>query len=197
MPPSVPTGLPSALLERRPDIRAAEQALIAANAQIGVAKAAYFPQIVLSGLIGGQSSQLVSLFSARNDAWLFGPQVTQPIFYAGRLGSNVKLSEAARESSLTQYRKAIITAFSDVSNALIAYQRVREERVHEELLVAAVADRKRLAYVRWRGGVDTMLNALQADNDLFSAELTLAQIRLNELLSVVQLYKALGGGWQQ
>jgi multidrug efflux system outer membrane protein len=197
MPPSVPTGLPSALLERRPDIRAAEQALIAANAQIGVAKAAYFPQIALSGLIGGQSSQLVSLFSARNDAWLFGPQVTQPIFYAGRLGSSVKLSEATRESSLTQYRKAIITAFSDVSNALIAYQRVREERVHEERLVAALADRKRLAYVRWEGGVDTMLNALQADNDLFSAELTLAQIRLNELLSVVQLYKALGGGWQQ
>ncbi len=195
MPPSVPTGLPSALLERRPDVRAAEQALIAANAQIGVAKAAYFPQIALSGLIGGQSSQLASLFSARNDAWLFGPQVTQPIFYAGRLGSNLKVSEAARQSSLTQYRKAIITAFSDVSNALIAYQRVRERRVQEELLVAAVADRKRLAYVRWRGGVDTMLNALQADNDLFSAELTLAQVRLNELLSVVQLYKALGGGW--
>jgi multidrug efflux system outer membrane protein len=197
MPPSVPTGLPSALLERRPDVRAAEQALIAANAQIGVAKAAYFPQIALSGLIGGQSSQLVSLFSARNDAWLFGPQVTQPIFYAGRLRSNLRLSEAEQESSLIQYRQAIITAFSDVSNALIAYQRVREERVHEERLVAALADRKRLAYVRWEGGVDTMLNALQADNDLFSAELTLAQIRLNELLSVVQLYKALGGGWQQ
>jgi multidrug efflux system outer membrane protein len=139
----------------------------------------------------------VSLLSAHNDFWLFGPQVTQPIFYAGRLRSNVRLSEAEQESSLVQYRKAIITAFSDVSNALIAYQRVREERVHQERLVTAVTDRKRLAYVRWWGGVDTMLNALQADNDLFSAELTLAQIRLNELLSVVQLYKALGGGWQQ
>jgi multidrug efflux system outer membrane protein len=195
--PSVPVGLPSALLERRPDIRAAEQALIAANAQIGVAKAAYFPQIALSGVIGGESPQLVSLLSARNDAWLFGPQVTQPIFYAGRLGSNLKLSQAQRESRIIEYRKAIITAFSDVSNALIAYQRVKEERVHQEALVTAVADRKRLAYVRWRGGVDTMLNALQADNDLFSAELSLAQIRLNEVLSVVQLYKALGGGWQQ
>jgi outer membrane protein, multidrug efflux system len=197
MPPRVPTGLPSALLERRPDILAAEQALIAANAQIGVAKAAYFPQIALSGIIVGQSSQLASLFSGRNDAWFFGPQVTQPIFYAGRLGSNLKLTEATRQSTLAQYQRAIITAFSEVSNALIAYQRVREQRVLEEQLVEAVADRKRLAYVRWRGGVDTMLNALQADNDLFSAELTLAQIRLNELLSVVQLYRALGGGWQQ
>jgi multidrug efflux system outer membrane protein len=196
MPPSVPAGLPSDLLERRPDIRAAEQALIAANAQIGVAKAAYFPQIALSGLIGGQSSQLASLLSPSNDVWLFGPQLTQPIFYAGRLGSNVNLTEAQRESRLVEYRKAIITAFSDVSNALIAYQRVKEERVHQQALVTAVADRKRLAYVRWRGGVDTMLNALQADNDLFSAELSLAQIRLNEVLSVVQLYKALGGGWQ-
>jgi len=197
MPLSVPPGLPSALLERRPDVRAAEQALVAANARIGVAKAAYFPQITLSGLIGGQSPQLVSLLSARNDAWLFGPQVTQPIFYAGRLGSNLKLSEAQRESTIIEYRKAIITAFSDVSNALIAYQRVKEERLHQERLVTALADRKRLAYVRWRGGVDTMLNALQADNDLFSAELSLAQIRLNDVLSVVQLYKALGGGWQQ
>jgi multidrug efflux system outer membrane protein len=196
MPPSVPAGLPSALLERRPDIRAAEQALVAANAKIGVAKAAYFPQIALSGLIGGQSPQLVSLLSTPNDVWLFGPQVTQPIFYAGRLGSNLKLSEAQRESTIIGYRKAIVTAFSDVSNALIAYQRTREERVHQQALVTAVADRKRLAYVRWRGGVDTMLNALQADNDLFSAELSLAQIRLYEVLSVVQLYKALGGGWQ-
>src|SRR5260370_17998865 len=191
MPPSVPTGLPSALLERRPDVRAAEQALIAANAQIGVAKAAYFPQIGLSGLIGGQSSQLASFFSGRNDAWLFGPQVTQPIFYAGRLGSNVKVSEAARQSSLTQYRKAITTAFLDVSNALIAYQRVRERRVQEELLVAAVADRKRLAYVRWRGGVDTVLNALQADNDLFSSGRSLRQGRFNELLTAFHTFKAL------
>src|SRR5260370_29166761 len=191
MPPSVPTGLPSALLERRPDVRAAEQALIAANAQIGVAKAAYFPQITLSGLIGGQSSQLASFFSGRNDAWLFGPQVTQPIFYAGRLGSNLKVSEAARQSSLTQYRKAIITAFSDVSNALIAYQRVRERRVQEELLVAAVAERKRLAYVRWRGAVGTMLNAPQGGNRLLLADLPLEQARVNALLSLAQIYNSL------
>jgi multidrug efflux system outer membrane protein len=196
MPPEVPAGLPSALLDRRPDIRAAEQALIAANANIGVAKAAYFPQLSLSGLLGGQSSQLSSLFSGPHSAWSFVPQVTQPIFTAGRLKSNVKLAEAERNSALIQYEKTIQTAFTDVSNALIAHQRTRESRAEQENLVAALEDRKRLAYIRYRGGVDTELNALDADRDLFQAQLTLAQIRYSELLSVVQLYKALGGGWQ-
>ena len=196
LPPEVPAGLPSALLERRPDIRGAEQNLIAANADIGVAKAAYFPQLSLSGLIGGQSTQLSSLFNGPNSAWSFVPQVTQPIFTAGRLRSNVKLAEAERNSALVQYEKTIQTAFTEVSNGLIAHQRTRQSRVEQEKLVAALEDRKRLAYVRYRGGVDTQLNALDADRDLFQAQLTLAQIRLNELLSVVQLYKALGGGWQ-
>ena len=196
LPPEVPAGLPSALLERRPDIRAAEQSLVAANAEIGVAKAAYFPQISLSGFLGGQSTQLSSLFSAPSRVWTLTPQVAQPIFTAGRLKSNVKLTEAQRQSALIQYQKAIQTGFTDVSNVLIAHQRVRESRVQQELLVTALADRKRLAYVRYRGGVDTLLNALDADRDLFQAQLALSQIRLNEVLSVVQLYKALGGGWQ-
>jgi multidrug efflux system outer membrane protein len=196
MPPDVPAGLPSALLERRPDIRAAEQNLIAANAQIGVAKAAYFPQISLTGFLGGQGNQLSSLFSGPSAVWNFTPQLTQPIFTAGRLKSNVKLQEALRDSALVQYEKTIQTAFAEVSNALIAHQRIRESRVQQELLVAALQDRTRLAYVRYRGGVDTLLNALDADRDLFQAELTLSQIRLNELDSVVQLYKALGGGWE-
>jgi multidrug efflux system outer membrane protein len=195
-PPEVPAGLPSALLERRPDIRAAEQNLIAANAQIGVARAAYFPQLSLSGLIGGQSTQLSSLFSGPHSAWSFVPQVTQPIFTAGRLRSNVRLAEAQRDSALLGYQKTIQTAFTEVSNALIAHQRVRESRVQQQALVAALEDRKRLAYARYTGGVDTQLNALDADRDLLQAELDLRQIRLNELLSVVQLYKALGGGWQ-
>ena len=194
--PEVPAGLPSALLERRPDLRAAEQNLIAANAEIGVAKAAYFPQISLSGFLGGQGTQLASLFSGPSAVWNFTPQVTQPIFTAGRLKSEVKLSQARRDSALIQYEKSIQTAFTEVSNALIAHQRVRESRVQQELLVAALQDRKNLAYVRYRGGVDTLLNALDSDRDLFQAELTLSQIRLNELDSVVQLYKALGGGWQ-
>ena len=196
MPPEVPAGMPSSLLERRPDIRAAEQALIAANANIGVAKAAYFPQLSLSGLLGGQSTQLSSLFSGPHSTWSFVPQLSQPIFTAGRLKSNVKLAEAERDSALIQYEKTIQTAFGEVSNALIAHQRTRESRVEQEKLVLALQDRTRLAYVRYRGGVDTQLNALDADRDLFQAELSLAQIRLGELLSVVQLYKALGGGWQ-
>lgn len=195
-PPDVPAGLPSALLERRPDIRAAEQNLIAANAQIGVAKAAYFPQISLSGLLGGQGQQLSSLFAGPSSIWNLTPQVTQPIFTAGRLKSNVKLTEAQQQSALIQYEKTIQTAFSEVSNSLIAHQRERESRLEQELLVAALQDRTRLAYARYRGGVDTLLNALDADRDLFQAELTLSQVRLSELLSVVQLYKALGGGWQ-
>jgi multidrug efflux system outer membrane protein len=196
LPPEVPAGLPSALLERRPDIRAAEQNLVAANANIGVAKAAYFPQITLSGFLGGQGTQLSSLFSGASGVWGFTPQVTQPIFTAGRLKSNVKLAEALEQSSLIQYQKAIQTAFAEVSTALSAHQRARESREQQELLVAALRDRTRLAYVRYRGGVDTLLNALDSDRDLFQAELTLSQIRLSELVSVVQLYKALGGGWQ-
>jgi multidrug efflux system outer membrane protein len=196
MPPEVPAGLPSALLERRPDIRAAEQTLIAANAEIGVAKAAYFPQISLTGFLGGQGNQLTSLFSGPSAVWNFTPQVTQPIFTAGRLKSNVRFQEALHDSALVQYEKAIQTAFTEVSNALIAHQRVRESRIQQELLVAALQDRTRLAYVRYRGGVDTLLNALDADRDLFQAQLTLSQIRLSELDTVVQLYKALGGGWQ-
>ena len=195
-PPEVPVGLPSALLERRPDIRAAEQNLIAANADIGVAKAAYFPQLSLSGLIGGQSTQLSSLFSGPHSAWSFVPQITQPLFTAGRLHSNLRLAEAQRDSALVQYQKAIQTAFTEVSNALIAHQRVRESRMQQQALVGALEDRKRLAYARYLGGVDTQLNALDADRDLLQAQLDLRQIRLNELLSVVQLYKALGGGWQ-
>jgi multidrug efflux system outer membrane protein len=195
LPPDVPAGLPSALLERRPDILAAEQNLVAANANIGVAKAAYFPQISLSGFLGGQSTQLSSLFNGPHSAWSFVPQLSQPIFTAGRLKSNVKLAEAQREDALIQYERAVQTAFTEVSNGLIAHQRVRESRLKQEALVATLQDRTRLAYVRYRGGVDTQLNALDADRDLFQAQLNLAQIRLNELLSVVQLYKALGGGW--
>ena len=196
LPPAVPPGLPSALLERRPDIRAAEQNLIAANAEIGVARAAYFPRISLSGFLGGASTQLSSLFNGPARTWSVVPQVTQPIFTAGRIKSGVRLAQAERDHALVQYEKVIQTAFTEVSDALIAHQRVRESREKQELLVNALQDRLRLAYMRWRGGVDTQLNALDADRDLFQAQLTLARLRLEEILSTVQLYKALGGGWQ-
>jgi outer membrane protein, multidrug efflux system len=196
VPPEVPAGLPSALLQRRPDIRSAEQALVAANANIGVARAAYFPQISLTGLLGGQSSRLVNLFSGPSGAWTFVPQVTQPILAGGRIKSGVRMAEAERDRAQIAYEKSIQTAFREVSDALIAHQRTHESRVEQERLVSALQDRKRLAYIRYQGGVDTQLNALDADRDLFQAELTLAQIRYAELASVVQLYKALGGGWE-
>jgi multidrug efflux system outer membrane protein len=196
VPPEVPAGLPSALLERRPDIRSAEQALVAANANIGVARAAYFPQISLTGLIGGQSSRLANLFSGPSGTWTFVPQLTQPIFAGGRIRSSAQMAEAERDRAQIVYEKSIQTAFKEVSDALIAHQRTNESRVEQERLVSALQDRKRLAYVRYQGGVDTQLNALDADRDLFQAELALAQIRYAEVVSVIQLYKALGGGWE-
>lgn len=196
-PPAAPPGLPSSLLERRPDIRAAEAALAAATANIGVAKAAYFPRISLTGFLGGQSSQLSNLFSGAGGAWNFAPQATLPIFNAGRIKSNVKLSKAQRQLALTQYQQAIKTGFREVSDALVEYRKVKEIRAQQELLVTTLQDRSRLAYLRYRGGVDTLLNALDADRDLFDAELSLALTKRNELLALVQLYKALGGGWQQ
>ncbi len=195
-PPAVPPGLPSSLLERRPDLRATEQSLIAANANIGVAKAAYFPTISLTGLLGFESNHLASLFKGANSTWQFVPQVTQPIFTAGRITSQVRLAEAQQQRALIQYEKAIQTAFREVSDALVQYRRVKEIRTQQALLVTTLQDRSQLAYMRYRGGVDTLLNALDADRDLFNAELSLTQTERNELFALVQLYKALGGGWQ-
>jgi multidrug efflux system outer membrane protein len=195
-PPAVPPGLPSSLLERRPDIRFAEQSLVAANAIIGVARAAYFPRISLTGFLGFQSGQLTNLFSGPAGVWQFVPQVTQPIFTAGRLRSNVRLARAQQDIALIQYERVIQTAFREVSDALIEHQKIREIRARQEQLVATLEDRSRLSYMRYRGGIDTLLNALDADRDLFDAELRLAETRRNELLALVQLYRALGGGWQ-
>ena len=195
-PPTVPPGLPSDLIERRPDIRSAEQSLIAAEARIGVAKAAYFPRISLTGFLGFESAQLSNLFKASRSVWAFVPQITQPIFTGGRLKSNVRFSQAERDFFLVNYERTIQNAFREVSDSLVAYRKVKEERTQRELLVDTLRDRSRLAYLRYNGGVATLLDALDADRNLFAAERTLAQTRRDELLSVVQLYKALGGGWQ-
>jgi multidrug efflux system outer membrane protein len=194
--PIVPAGLPSSLLERRPDIRSAEQLLISEYALVAAAKAAYFPRISLTGVLGFQSDSLANLFSGPSAAWSFVPQLAQPIFTAGRLKSNVNFEKAQREYALAQYRQTLQTAFREVSDALVQYRRVREIRAQQELLVSTLHDYSRLAHLRYDGGVDTLLNALIADSSLFSAELSLAQTRRNELLSLVQLYRALGGGWQ-
>lgn len=196
-PVSVPPGLPSDLLERRPDIRSAEQQLIAANAMIGVAKAAYYPKISLTSFLGTQSDELTRLFTGPAGVWQFVPQVTQPIFTGGRTRSNVDLATANEQLTLIEYERTIQTAFREVSDSLVQYQKVKEVRAKQEELVSTLQDRSRLSYMRYRGGVDTLLNALDADRDLFDAELGLAQNRRDELVTLVQLYRALGGGWQQ
>jgi len=196
-PPEVPPGLPSSLLERRADIRAAEHQLIAANAQIGVARAAYFPQISLSGSAGFQSAALTDLFSGPAGAWNFGASLTQPIFTAGRLRSNVRLAEAQQQAALLFYEQTIQGAFRDVSDALIAYRKSREFRTQQELLFQSAQDAARLSHMRYSGGVTGYLEVLTNETNAFSAELGLVQAQLNELLALVQVYQALGGGWQQ
>jgi len=196
LPVSVPAGLPSDLIERRPDVRAVENSLIAANARIDVAKAAYFPRISLTAFLGFESGELTNLFKNSRSVWFLGGELAQPIFTAGRLKSNVRFTQAQRDFLLTDYQKTIQGAFRDVSDSLVAYQKVKEVRTQRELLVATLRDRSRLSYLRYTGGVATLLDALDADRSLFDAEQSLAQARRDELLSVVQLYKSLGGGWQ-
>jgi len=196
MPPGIPAGLPSDLLERRPDIRAAENSLIAANARIEVARKEFFPRISISAFLGYESGQISSLFSGSRSVWNVFPQVSQPIFTGGRLKSNVRLSQAEREFLLVDYQKTVQDAFREVSDSLIAYQKIREVRTQRTLLVETLRDRSRLSYLRYTGGVATLLDALDADRELFEAERSLALARRDELVSVVQVYKALGGGWQ-
>jgi multidrug efflux system outer membrane protein len=196
LPPTVPAGLPSDLLERRPDIRSAENTLTAANLRIDVAKKEWFPRISLTSFLGYESGQLTSLFSGSRNVWTLAGSVTQPIFTGGRIKSNIRFTQAQRDFFLVDYQKTIQAAFRDVSDALIGYQKVREVRTQRALLVETLRDRSRLSYLRYTGGVATLLDALDADRELFEAERSLAQARRDELLSVVQLYRALGGGWQ-
>jgi multidrug efflux system outer membrane protein len=200
LPPGVPPGLPSSLLERRPDIRQAEQLLIAANAQIGVAKAAFFPQISLTGAGGGafgRSNLFSSMMSSQAAIWSYGVQVSQPIFTGGALKGNLHLAEAQHQEALIAYKEAIQHAFGDVSDALIGYQKLHEVRVRQEQTVADLAESVRLSVMRYKGGTTTYLEVLDGQRSLFEAEITLAQARGAEYQSLVQLYKALGGGWKQ
>jgi len=200
LPPDVPPGLPSSILERRPDIREAEQNLIAANAEIGVAKAAFFPQISLTGSGGGafgRSTAFSGLMTTHLGIWAYGAQVSQPIFTGGALRGNLKLAEAEHQQALTAYREAIQQAFGDVSDALIGYQKLHQVRVRLEDTVADLQESVRLSNMRYKGGTTTYLEVLDGQRSLFSAELTLAQARGNEFQSLVQLYRSLGGGWQQ
>lgn len=196
-PPEVPPGIPSSLLSRRPDIQQVEQQLIAANARIGVAKAAYFPQIMLTGLAGFQSPALTDLFTGPAGLWSFGGQLTQPIFTAGRIRSGVRLTEAQQQEAVLTYQKSVQQAFREVSDSLVAYRKNREFREQEVLLTNAAEDATRLAQSRYRGGVTSYLEVLDSDTRYFDAEIGLSQAQLNERLALVQLFNALGGGWQQ
>jgi multidrug efflux system outer membrane protein len=200
LPPEVPPGMPSSLLERRPDIREAEQNLIAANAEIGVAKAAFFPQISLTGSGGGafgRSDLFSSMMSSHASIWSYGVSVSQPIFTGGALTGGLHLAESQHQQTLLAYKQAIQQAFGDVSDALIGYQKLHEVRVRQEQLVKDLAESVRLSILRYRGGTTNYLEVLDGQRSLFSAELTLAQARGSEYQSLVQLYGALGGGWQQ
>jgi outer membrane protein, multidrug efflux system len=200
LPPQVPPGLPSTLIERRPDIREAEQGLVAANAEIGVAKAQFFPQISLTGSGGGafgRSSVFSSLMSTQLGIWSYGGQVSQPIFTGGALRGNLHLAESQYQQALIAYRQTIQRAFGDVSNALIGYQKFHEVRVRQEESVADLQESVHLSTLRYKGGTTTYLEVLDGQRSLYSAELTLAQARGNEYQGLVQLYRSLGGGWQQ
>jgi outer membrane protein, multidrug efflux system len=195
--PTIPPGLPSALLERRPDIQAAEQQLVAANARIGVAKAAFFPQITLTAVAGFQSPALTDLFTGPAGLWSFVGQLTQPIFEGGRIRSGLRLSEAQQQEAVLVYQQAIQEAFREVSDSLVAYRKNQEFRQQQGLVTDAAVDATRLANVRYKGGIASYLEVLESDDRSFSAELNLAQAQLNERLAMVQLYDALGGGWQE
>jgi len=200
LPPEVPPGLPSSILERRPDIREAEQNLIAANAEIGVAKAQFFPQISLTGGGGGsfgRSSIFSSMMSSQIGIWSYGAQVSQPVFTGGALRGNLHLAESEQRQALIAYRQTIQRAFGDVSDALIAYEKFHQVRERQEESVADLQESVRLSNIRYRGGTTTYLEVLDGQRSLYATELTLAQARGNEYQSLVQLYRALGGGWKQ
>ena len=196
-PPTVPAGLPSALLERRPDIRQAEQELVAANALIGAAKAEYFPRISLTGFLGVQSRALSDLLTGPARVWSASAGAGVPIFNAGRTGANVRLAEAVQRELIVNYQRAIYTAFREVSDSLAGHRKTSEQRVQQERLVEALRASSRLSTQRYEGGVDNYLQVLDAQRNLFQGELDLARLRQQELATIVQLYRALGGGWSE
>lgn len=196
LPASIPAGLPSELLERRPDIREAEQQLIAANANIGVARAQLFPSLSITGPIGVESPGFARLLTPGAGAWDITAPLVQPIFNAGKLRSNVKLSEAQQQQALLAYRQAIQTAFRLVSDALISFSKYREFREHQDALTTAARGAANLSDMRYRGGAASYLEVLTNETNYFAAELNLARARLNERLALVEVYNALGGGWE-
>ena len=200
LPPEVPPGLPSSIIERRPDIREAEQILIASNAEVGVAKAQFFPQIALTGSGGGsfgRSSAFSGLMASQIGIWSYGAQVSQPIFTGGALRGNLRLARSENQQALIAYQQTIQRAFGDVSDALIGYEKLHQVRLRQQDTVADLEETVRISTLRYKGGTTTYLEVLDGQRSLYGAQLTLASARGDEYRSLVQLYKALGGGWQQ
>ena len=193
--PTVPAGLPSELLERRPDLRQAEAQLVAANARIGVAKAAYFPSISLTGALGSASTQLSNLFSGPAGVWSYGASLVAPIFTAGAIAGQVQQAEAQQQQALFSYQKAIQNAFSDVDNALIDHAKSRERLSALAQQVDALATYARLARLRYENGYTSYIEVLDSERTLFSAQLQYADQQALVLNALVSLYKAMGGGW--
>jgi multidrug efflux system outer membrane protein len=196
-PPAIPAGVGSALLARRPDVQQAEQALVAANAQIGVARASYFPTIALTGSGGLQSTALRALFSGGASVWTAAIGVAQPIVTAGRTRSQVALARARTDEAIALYARTVKQAFRDASDALVGHAQYRQLRDQQDQLTTASRDARRLADIRYRGGATSYLEVLDAETRLFEAEIRLAQAREAELVSFVEVYRALGGGWHQ
>jgi len=190
----IPPGLPSDLLTQRPDIRSAEQSLLAANANIGAARAAFFPQISLTAGIGTASSQLSGLFDTGSRAWSFAPQMVLPIFAAGANVANLSVANVRKKIEIANYEKAIQTAFREVADALVARGLLDEQIKAQESVQTAQAERLKLTDARYKNGIASSLEMLQAQQDLFSAELDTVQARLLRLTNAVDLYAALGGG---
>jgi outer membrane protein, multidrug efflux system len=197
VPQAVPAGLPSELLERRPDVRQAEEIIVAANAQIGVAKASFFPSISLTGTGGLESNALNRFINAPSQTWYGALGVAQPVFAGGALRSGLRLTRAQYQEAVLTYQQTVQNAMGQVSNSLIAYQKDRQFREQQELLAQAAERSDRLSLVLYQHGGGSYLQVLTNETNYFSAELNLVQAQLNERLALVQLYQALGGGWQQ
>jgi multidrug efflux system outer membrane protein len=193
--PPLPAGVPSTLLERRPDLLQSEQQLVAANAQIGAAKALYFPIISLTGALGSSSTELSSLFTGPTRVWNYAGQVVGPIFTFGAVSGQVAQAEAAQQAAVENYRLSIQNAFADVDNALVANAKLKEQLAAQERLVSALKDYARLAKLQYDGGYTAYSTVLQAEQSLFPAELTLASVRASMFTSAANTYKAMGGGW--
>ena len=194
--PEVPAGLPSDLLERRPDIRLAEAALVAANARIGVARAEYFPRISLTGLLGFESSDLSDLFKSPSRIWSYGAGLAQPVFNAGRLRNNVDFAEASHREALISYERAVYQSFRDVEDALVAHRKAREALVEQSAAVRASREALSVAESRYTSGLTSYLDVLDAQRTLLAAEVEESRTLLTQLVALVQLYRALGGGWE-